>query len=225
MKIRTKLAAGVCAVATLVAASASAATFNFAGGSLLGSNVGNPSAVFSDTTATDTLTAIAINTEQPPAPRLHQSSLGIGVNLGLGDVNQIDNIGDDEAIVFDMGGLYTATSIRLALLTFGDRYSIWGSNSASVASCTSGGLTCLTSVSSLLASGDNSGLDGLGFKTVNLSGSGNWSYFIATTAGGSGDGYRVKELTASVIPLPAAGWMLLAGLGGIAAMKRRRKAA
>lgn len=29
----------------------------------------------------------------------------------------------------------------------------------------------------------------------------------------------------SVVPLPAAGWMLLAGLGGIAALKRRRKAA
>ena len=30
---------------------------------------------------------------------------------------------------------------------------------------------------------------------------------------------------ASVVPLPAAGWMLLAGFGGLAAMKRRKKAA
>jgi hypothetical protein len=28
----------------------------------------------------------------------------------------------------------------------------------------------------------------------------------------------------SVVPLPAAGWMLLAGLGGIAMMRRRAKA-
>ena len=28
----------------------------------------------------------------------------------------------------------------------------------------------------------------------------------------------------SAVPLPAAGWMLIAGLGGLAAMKRRKKA-
>lgn len=31
--------------------------------------------------------------------------------------------------------------------------------------------------------------------------------------------------TPSVVPLPAAGWMLLAGVGGLAAIRRRRKAA
>ncbi|WP_372922577.1 THxN family PEP-CTERM protein [Roseovarius sp.] len=31
------------------------------------------------------------------------------------------------------------------------------------------------------------------------------------------------EFTSTVIPLPAAGWMLLAGIGGLAAMRRRKK--
>lgn len=35
---------------------------------------------------------------------------------------------------------------------------------------------------------------------------------------------NVEAPEANVIPLPAAGWMLLAGLGGLAAMKRRKKA-
>jgi len=34
----------------------------------------------------------------------------------------------------------------------------------------------------------------------------------------------LKSFEVSPVPLPAAGWMLLAGLGGIAAMKRRKKA-
>jgi hypothetical protein len=49
----------------------------------------------------------------------------------------------------------------------------------------------------------------------------------------SNDQWKLKKISVTytpppppnVVPLPAAGWMLLAGLGGIAAMKRRRKAA
>jgi hypothetical protein len=39
----------------------------------------------------------------------------------------------------------------------------------------------------------------------------------------SSDEFGIASLSAQV-PLPAAGWMLLAGLGGLAAMKRRKKA-
>lgn len=39
----------------------------------------------------------------------------------------------------------------------------------------------------------------------------------------SSDEFSIKSIGAQV-PLPAAGWMLLAGLGGLAAMKRRKKA-
>jgi hypothetical protein len=47
-------------------------------------------------------------------------------------------------------------------------------------------------------------------------------------ARGADDDWKLKgvkvEYQPSVVPLPAAGWMLLAGLGGIAALKRRKAA-
>jgi hypothetical protein len=41
------------------------------------------------------------------------------------------------------------------------------------------------------------------------------------------DQFRVTglEVTPSVIPLPAAGWLLIAGVGGLAALKRKKRAA
>jgi len=38
------------------------------------------------------------------------------------------------------------------------------------------------------------------------------------------DGFDIDAISAHVIPLPAAGWLLLGGIGGLAAMKRRKKA-
>jgi hypothetical protein len=234
--LKTLLAAGLL---TFASGAASASTWNFAGSlfPILGTDIGNPAASFLDTTGTDSLTAIAINTEQPPAPRLNQNLLGLGVNIGdciffcvddgdsswkgTSDVNQLDNIGDDEGIVFDMGGMYWATSITLSLLSADDAFTIWGTNDASVTGCTAGGLACLTAPSTQLAAGSGDGIAGI--KTIGLSGA--YRYFVVTTTGGSGDGYRVKALQAAAIPLPAAGWLLLAGLGGLLAIERRRKAA
>jgi hypothetical protein len=46
-----------------------------------------------------------------------------------------------------------------------------------------------------------------------------------TMTNGNGDGFGIDSVGMNVVPLPAAGWMLLAGIGGLVAMKRRRKAA
>jgi hypothetical protein len=47
---------------------------------------------------------------------------------------------------------------------------------------------------------------------------------VAIGADGGNDSFRVREITVAAIPLPAAGWLMLAGLGGIAALRRRKKA-
>jgi hypothetical protein len=217
----------------LSAAGANAAVFDFQGSllPLLGTDLGK-SSTFLDTTSTVSVEATAVNTEQPPEPNLNQNAGGLGVNLGdclifcpdnggSRDVNQLDNIGDDEAIVFDFGSSFLFQSLTVSL-GLNDAYSIYGSNDGSVENCTSGGLICLTGVSAVLAQGSFTGFD-----TVDLTGSDAYRYLIVTAPGGSGDGFRIKKLTASpddtpVVPLPATGLLLLAGLGGLGVLRRRK---
>jgi len=217
--MKTTLAAS--AVLSLCAISASAATYDFTGPTfpLTGSNLGK-SAVFDDTTNTSSVTAIAINTEEPPSPQINQNSQGLGVNTGGIFQNQIENIGDDEAIVFDFGGSTMFETLSLTLASFDDDYRIYGSNDASVAACTTGGLSCLTSVSTLLASGSGSGIGG-GADITFASGA-VYRFLIATTPGGSGDGYRIDALSATAVPIPASILLMAGALGGLAAVRRKR---
>lgn len=46
---------------------------------------------------------------------------------------------------------------------------------------------------------------------------------IGFAATGSNDEWKLKKISVAAVPLPAAGWMLLAGIGGLAAMRRRKK--
>lgn len=90
-------------------------------------------------------------------------------------------------------------------------------NSGVVNGSTSGawGLTSLGSASSVI---------------INLKAGNGWGSFLVDTT--SGTWASSKDLShASIyyqpltpVPLPAAGWLLLAGLGGLAAAKRRKKA-
>ncbi|MEM8581636.1 MAG: VPLPA-CTERM sorting domain-containing protein, partial [Pseudomonadota bacterium] len=62
-----------------------------------------------------------------------------------------------------------------------------------------------------------------------LMGSGLSHIFIAYddkagTGAGLDDNHDDYVWKVEVVPLPAAGWLLLAGMGGLAAMKRRKKA-
>ena len=49
--------------------------------------------------------------------------------------------------------------------------------------------------------------------------------WVFAAIGGEGIEFYIDGVTATTVPLPAAGWLLIGGLGGLAAMKRRKKAA
>lgn len=204
------IAVGAALTAGLSEQGSAAIVFDFKGG---GANLGKTESFIG--TGGATVIATAINTQEPPNPRLHQNAFGLGVNLGLVDVNQIDNIGDDEAIVFGFSAPVTFVSADITL-TLHDSYAFYGTNNADVLGCTTTGLTCLTGVSELLTSGTASGL----FAPLSIALGGTYRYLIATVPGGSGDGFRVSGLT--VVPLPAALPLAATAVGLLAWLGRRR---
>ncbi|WP_135503328.1 VPLPA-CTERM sorting domain-containing protein [Roseovarius aestuariivivens] len=63
-------------------------------------------------------------------------------------------------------------------------------------------------------------------ESGSLAGFGTHSIF-SIGASGSGDRFKLKSITVnyepSVVPIPAAGWLMLGALGGFAALRRRKK--
>ncbi|MEO0683209.1 MAG: hypothetical protein AAF192_22720 [Pseudomonadota bacterium] len=170
------------------------------------------------------MTATAINTQEPPGARLTQGGGGLGVRAdrSLTETNQINNLGDDEAVIFDFGKAVAFDSItlgRLALIP--DAWAIYGTD-ADLTGVTSGGLASLTTGSTLLSAGASNAHS----ETISLSGT--FRYLIATVpAGGSfvaGDGYTVRSLTVSSVPTPLGAGLLL-GAFALAGLVRRNRAA
>jgi hypothetical protein len=84
----------------------------------------------------------------------------------------------------------------------------------------------ITSVSNLSAQGGVTvALPSVGsFDTVRLIDTSPLSSSIESDAYGPLGGFDLAGVRVAPIPLPAAGWMLLAGLGGLAMVRRRQKA-
>ncbi|MEO1014101.1 MAG: hypothetical protein AAFX08_02820 [Pseudomonadota bacterium] len=212
MKLKSILLAATASVLATTGANAAVATFDLTGD---GRNIG-PSFTF--VYGSRSLTATAINAEAPPTPQLHQNSFGLGVNLGVGDANQLDSIDDDEAIVFDAGHIATYSDITLSRASMTDQYLIYGTNDASILSIAAGGLSAITSISTLVASGVGVG----GSVTVDLDAA--FRYLIATLPSGSDSRFRVSSVSTAV-PLPGALPFMATALVGAAAARRRKKAA
>jgi hypothetical protein len=177
----------------------------------------------------------AINTEQPPGARLFQSPFGLGVRAdstdacgGLfeDDCDELDNVGDDEAIVFDFGRMASLTSASLTLAFLDDEYEFYGSNNDAVENVTSGGRAALTSISTLLTSGfgEFDTTRTVSFASITEK----YRYLIAMTPGTggiAGDGYKIAGLTGvAPVPVPAGVALALTALGVFAGLRRRTAA-
>lgn len=187
------------------AAGAQAATVNFAGSNAdLGSSYD-----FGDFTVSATATGIANSC----GATVTQSSAGLGVN-GCPDTQKYDidgfPLGSAEKLTFTFDSMVTLTGITLGGIGDYDEYDYYidGSYAGTASNASWSGSLSLDSFG-IAAVGDL--LEGDGF------------FFLI----GPYDAFTVKSISYEVqaVPLPAGGLLLLGGLGSLAALRRRKKAA
>lgn len=228
-KLAALAAAGALALA---AGAANAATFTV---DLQGSSFPQPSVVINDAGGSGldlTITASDYNNSNGTPTggpfSVGQYNQGIGVCSGSvtnsgdgcsGDEHYLDGLGGDEMAFFDWSDEVTLTAI-----TFWIPNLVNGPNED-------------PEFDFALYSGEDAplwfsqvdiGTNGSGVRTYTLGTPRTGDFFGIGASGYDDDYFKIKKLTfdyVAPIPLPAAGWMLLAGIGGIAAMKRRKKAA
>lgn len=134
------------------------------------------------------------------------SGSGVGMNRSYWDSHTVDGYGRNEYINLEFSHDVQLKSVTFSYVT---QYSDF-----------------------VLYTWDGSGWNYVGEAdadqgTYNFAGTYDGSIF-SIGAAGAHDSWKLAGVSAhyvAPIPLPAAGWMLLAGIGGIAAMKRRKKAA
>jgi hypothetical protein len=214
------------AAAALLACPANAASvtwdFDCAPASIacgFGSNIGTTASfIGSDLTsavgvAAFTLSPVTIGGSLT-ARQIHRNVDGLGVNLGFGDLNQVDNLGSYELLRFALPTGATVQSVFLKLTILSDDYRVWGTNDATFTN-----LTLLASGTGVFPS-----------TTVNVNAGNSYAYLFiggALQTFGLGnalqaDSFRVSELTVNLVSEPASMALLGAGLLGLCALRRRR---
>lgn len=223
--VRKYLVASVIAAACFAASSVSAAHISFnevngwTGGPLSFSNGSESVNVSGATVGADNAVNGSAAVRSITGGGLGVCSGGLSLGKCLGDDAAIDGAGLKEVLVLDFGPLYVKlTSLLLTYLDDADEFAVFaydnGIGSAPTSSDAGNALPNGTwwawtsdfdvpagSVFGIAAIGDT---DGFSLKNVGF------------------DVLEKPEIAAA--PIPAAGLMLVAGLGGLAALRRRRKA-
>jgi hypothetical protein len=206
MTATKKLTAAIFAASLCAAGAASAATFSFTGSNLSDAS----SRSYTVDGITVTVTAGTFSTWSNPSSINFGSRLvdvdpnGLGADAG-GDGDLVDGSNGNDVLVFTFDRDVTIDSI-----SFGD---VGSNDDFAFGTVTGTAFTRIVNFQDVASSVSTSTFGG---DVVGLA--------FGIGAIGSNDEFTVSGLTVSEVPLPAAGWMLLAGMGGLAAMKRRKKA-
>ncbi|MDB5661594.1 MAG: sorting protein [Cypionkella sp.] len=196
-------ASAYAAALVLSLAPLSAATVDFAAGTAAGGTVaGGPSY---------TTSALATGILNGGGAVVTKTVNGLGVN-GMPDSNpnQIDGspIGSAETLTITFSWAVKLLSISMGLIDSNDDME-WSVNNGS-----------WTTVGSTIPASILIGLNNVTSFSVRAKGTFWQDGFIL-----GNDDFTLKSANISPVPLPAAGLLLVAGLGGLAALRRKRKAA
>jgi hypothetical protein len=146
---------------------------------------------------------------------------GLGVRSSSNDEHFVDGSGANEAVRFAFSQTVRILSVTLAYADRNDTFSFGYQGGSGYVHVTSGqGLTTGSTTWNYAASPDEARY------TFNNA---YWSSIFAIGAIDGDSEFKIAAMTVetapSVVPLPAAGWALIAGLGALAAVKRRKSAA
>ncbi len=218
MAFKSILSGAILAVATSVgAASATSVTFDFTDNTQLVSNTGN-TAVFSNGGVTLTIGGYdfsgGINGTGTVADATAWNN-GIGLrSLVRHDVHFVDGWYDEYLTL----SFSTALDVTAASFSYADQHDDWRFYSGAL------GSQLFEDSGSMSGNGQGNSV----YSTLINSASIGTQFLIGTAWNNSQ--WKLSSLTVELphtapIPLPAAGWMLLAGMGGLAAISRRRRKA
>jgi hypothetical protein len=147
---------------------------------------------------------------------------GLGVTSSSGDQHLVDGAGDHNDVVrFAFSQTVRILSVTLAYADRNDTFSFgYQGNSGYVHVTSAQGLTNGNTTWNTAANPDEARYS---FNSAY------WSSIFGIGAIDGDSEFKIAAMTVetapSVVPLPAAGWALIAGLGALAAVKRRKSAA
>lgn len=147
---------------------------------------------------------------------------GLGVASYSGDEHFVDGAGDyNDVVRFAFSQVVRIVSVTLAYADRQDTFSFgYQGNSGYVHVTNSQSLNVSNTTWNYSANPDEAT-----YSFINAY----WSSIFGIGAVDSGSEFKIASMTVetspSVVPLPAAGWALIAGLGALAAVKRRKSVA